>query len=341
MTAAFFAANNIDDPFTSLGPPGGSSIAPPEDEQVVPSFDVSAGEIELVRLNLRTQLGDAVPAALITDYINGWVRIIESGFSQEKGQAVTAADFFDNASFVEGAKWLPFWATPGNLPPPTFRTSNGDIYSGSFLKGFTRTGEVGLDTTIMPPLYDIGGAIQAAQDRLGAIGTGRRGGGGRGGGGGGRAVRAFDRAQLIDGATNLWRSTLIDVDEAAISKGVDEFMRRANSFWVKDGGGLDFEAFMVDKIRATTRYNQLYKRKPTGMSDQQYLGQALNVTAQFTQLRPDEQTAQTETTLRQGVSAQAAATRISGSETVQRGSPEVFASAFARTIAGLGGGAVR
>lgn len=325
-------------PLDELPQPGGSAVAPVEDDDtpdpITPDLGLTAGDIELVRLNLKEMLGDSVPSGVVTDFVNGWAKRLEN---LSGGTRVFANDLLSNSEFLTAAQWLPLWSTPGAVPPPIFTSSDGKTYTASFLLGIRPFDSGGSFAEIGAiPSFDLAGAMGATQQRLGRIG-----GGGGGSGSVGRQPQKFDRDQLLEAARSMWRSTLVDVDERQIAAAVDGFMREANSFWVKDGGSLDFETFVSKRIRNTTLYKQLYRNKPQGMTDAQYLGQAFNVVQAFPQLRPSQQTSEVQRIAKSGASAAGAATRLAGSETVQRGSPEQFTTAFARTIAGLGRAAQR
>ena len=106
------------------------------------------------------------------------------------------------------------------------------------------------------------------------------GGPGRRGSGAGRAARAFDTRELSEGVTDRWRGLLLEEpDEATTSRIVGDYTTEANSFWMSEGGSLDFDTFVVDRIRREARYKTLYSRKPGFQSEQEYMGGFRNAVA--------------------------------------------------------------
>ncbi len=94
----------------------------------------------------------------------------------------------------------------------------------------------------------------------------------RGGSGSGRAGRAFDKRQLSEALTNRWRGLLLEEpDDSTVSKIVNDYISQANSFWIREAGNLDFDTFIVDKIRTTQRHSDLYRRKPESQSEDEYM----------------------------------------------------------------------
>ena len=96
----------------------------------------------------------------------------------------------------------------------------------------------------------------------------------------GRAPVVFDRAELTEGATERWRGMLLEEpDEAAVSTLINDYMKDANAFWMKEAGRRDFDTFVVDRIRQQARYNYLYSKKPGFQSETEYLTGFRNVVA--------------------------------------------------------------
>jgi len=102
------------------------------------------------------------------------------------------------------------------------------------------------------------------------------------GSGGGRAPAAFDRAQLTEKATDRWRGLLLEEpDEATLTQLVSDYIAQANAFWMQDGGSLDFDTFVVNKVRAQDRHTFLYKKKPDFQSESEYMGGFRQTVSQF------------------------------------------------------------
>ncbi len=137
-----------------------------------------------------------------------------------------------------------------------------DASIGSLLKG---TGGFG-DLQGLPFINDLPGVLASLQPI-------RQPTGGSGSRGAGRTAIVFDRAELIEGATERWRGMLLEPpDDSAISRLVSDYMKDANAFWMKEAGRRDFDTFVVDRIRQQPRYNYLYSKKPGFQSETEYLG---------------------------------------------------------------------
>ena len=106
---------------------------------------------------------------------------------------------------------------------------------------------------------------------IGSLGSARGGGSGGGGGGGGRTPVAWDRDDLIEQANDRWRGLMLEDPGADIEKLVDDYINKANSFWMSEGGRLEFDTFIVNKARDTGRYKQLYSRLPQHMTEEEYI----------------------------------------------------------------------
>ena len=93
---------------------------------------------------------------------------------------------------------------------------------------------------------------------------------------------AFDRAQLAEQVTERWRSLLLEEpDQATIDSIVSDYISQANAFWMKEAGRLDLDTFIVNRVRATTRYTYLYEKKPDFQSEGEYMQGFKQTTARF------------------------------------------------------------
>ena len=107
-------------------------------------------------------------------------------------------------------------------------------------------------------------------------------GGSGGSGGAGREPMAFDRAQLAEEATNRWRGLLLEEpDQATLDSIVGDYISEANAFWMKEAGRLDYDTFVVDRVRATNRHTSLYEKKPEFQSEAEYMGGFRQTVGQF------------------------------------------------------------
>lgn len=96
-----------------------------------------------------------------------------------------------------------------------------------------------------------------------------------GGGGGGRKYpteqeirNQFDMQQLEDSIKDMGRAYLVDDVKGARAMAdayVNEIVR------TKGQKELDFQTFVLERFRKTPRWQQLYRAKPHGMTEQQYL----------------------------------------------------------------------
>jgi hypothetical protein len=117
---------------------------------------------------------------------------------------------------------------------------------------------------------------------LASAGFGTKPGGGGGGGGGGVAPKppVWDRDQLIESASNMWRGMLLD-EPADVGRIVDDYTARAASFFMEQGGRMDFETFVLGRIRETPRYRILYQNMQPGISEEAHLGQYVQAVRQL------------------------------------------------------------
>ena len=100
------------------------------------------------------------------------------------------------------------------------------------------------------------------------------------GSGGGRAPTAFDRRHLMEQINSLWQRRLLELPSDAESGRIaDAYAKEANAFWMSKAGQLDFETYVMDQIRATSRWKMLYTRKPNFQSEEEYMTGFRNVLA--------------------------------------------------------------
>ena len=99
-------------------------------------------------------------------------------------------------------------------------------------------------------------------------GTGRRGSSGPSGPTAQDIRNQFDLDELTEAATNMWRSYLVEEPTEArnIAKSyVDAVVSTMGE------EKLDFNTFVLNKIKGSTRYDLVYQNKPEGVSELQYI----------------------------------------------------------------------
>jgi len=306
-----------------------------------PTFDQSDPvAFNVIVETVRNMTG--VSATVARDFVERWGTSL--GTADPKGLVAfpAAATLFNNADFVNGVQWLPLWSQFPTGAPPVFNLDMGDgtfqAFTADFLKGGQRVGGVnpaeaaarGVPTGFVPGL-----PVVSLGDLIGAPPT-PPGGGGRG-----RADRAFDKNELREAGNNMWRSLLLKVDSDQVASAVDDYVRQANGFWKSEGGNLDFQTFMLERIRGTERHTSLYADKPSHMSEAQFMADATNVVNSFPSLRQSDRTGEIETTLTSGGSLAGQAQRIGSTERVFRANPQTFTTKLANTVSRLGRGALR
>lgn len=155
-----------------------------------------------------------------------------------------------------------------------------------------------------------------------------------GGGGAGSAAPVFDRDQLRESAATLWRGMLLTEPEDT-DRHVDEYVTRATQFLVGEGGRLDFETFMLGRIRETPRYKMLYQNKAPGVTEQAHLAQYVNMVRDlgFADRRLGQLVEQGASS---GVAPQGMADRLSKTGEVAAANPGRFSHQFANQISQLG-----
>lgn len=202
---------------------------------------------------------------------------------------------------------------------------------GSLLAGTGAIGSNLQNLTVHPDL----GAVLAS---LSPVSTGGRGGGSRGGGGAGRAEMVFDRAKLAEEVTNRWRGLLLEEpDDATRNKIVNGYITDANGFWMNEAGQLDFDTYVVDKIRAQDRYSFLYEKKPEFQSEAEYMSGFRQTVGQFG-MNDRATLREVEAGAHSGAGLQGFGERVSRTAEVRASTGGSYSQRFASTMAqsGLG-----
>lgn len=161
------------------------------------------------------------------------------------------------------------------------------------------------------------------------------GGGGRRGTAGRRDI-VFDKANLLRQVEDLYNSWMLSPDEApasTVQSIVNSFIRDAQAFWSGQGGQLDFDTFVREKLQELPRYDQIYKFKLPTQTEEQFLGSFQQPIERFGQ-RAEFTRSQTEAAVTSGGSPTEQLRRVSRTREVQLSSN--FSQRLAQTLAGIG-----
>ncbi len=261
-------------------------------------------------------------------------------FQQENGRWPSPTELFAHQGLMQSMGWL---ASGGAYLEPYFmviddETNIGTVYFNDVMRGpqaqktidFNRAGTAGLGSTKYPIYED--SYFQGLLAGLSPIEQPKPRSGGGGSRGRGRQPAVFDRAQLTEGATDRWRGLMLE-EPAMIDSVVDDYMKDANAFWMSRGGQLDFDTYVLNKMRDTARYSTLYGRKPEHLSEEEYIGQYASAVGRFG-LNPRATRREVEAGLQSGAGAAGFTERVSRTREVQNQAG--FSQRLAQTVAGLG-----
>ncbi len=171
---------------------------------------------------------------------------------------------------------------------------------------------------------------------LAGLSPARGGAAGGGGGGGGRAALAWDRRQLMESARERWRGVLLEeAGDDTLTKHITDYINESNSFWINEGGRLDFDAFLMERIRATDRHKLLYKQKADFQSEAEYISGYRNAVSQFG-LNPNTAIKQVESGAKAGAGLEGFTERVGRSAEVRAASTGSFSQRFAQMMAASG-----
>jgi hypothetical protein len=150
--------------------------------------------------------------------------------------------------------------------------------------------------------------------------------------GSGRTIR-FDRDEIIEAINTAWQGWLLakPADPGSLA---DQYIAAATSFYYQ-GGDLDFETWVKNKMRETGRYLDLYRQKPEYMTEDEYMG-GYRQTAEQYGLRPLTTKTETEIGAQSGVSLTDFAARLAGTSEFMTSNQGQFSKAFASMLGGLG-----
>ena len=97
------------------------------------------------------------------------------------------------------------------------------------------------------------------------------------GGGAARALPTFDKAQLGEVGNELWRAYLLESNPNMAAL-VDAYVstRRSNP-----DQPLDFQTYILGKIRGSGRYSSIYRNKPDSMNEGQFLAPYVETAMQY------------------------------------------------------------
>jgi len=94
----------------------------------------------------------------------------------------------------------------------------------------------------------------------------------------------FDRNHLVAQVSDLWHRWMMEPGEAPmgqINGIIDEYIREAQAFWSGQGGQLDFDTYVKEKLRQTPRWKTVFKHKLPGTTEEQFLNEYLGRISQF------------------------------------------------------------
>jgi hypothetical protein len=138
-----------------------------------------------------------------------------------------------------------------------------------------------------------------------------------GGGGSGRAVQSFDRAELGEVVNSMWRSYLLESNPNAAAL-VNAYISVAQS---NPDQRVDFQTFVLGKIRQSGRYASIYRNKPDSMDEGQYLSPYMETASQY--VRPKNVADYAISGAQFGVDPAAYRSRLGRSNEVQTSAPYI------------------
>ncbi len=308
--------------------------APPAEEEAAPRFSTADTRAARDHAIVTEWFKDSgVSSSVASDFAND----LAQDFFNENGRWPTASELIlSNETTNQMA-----WAAQGlYLLPGVFgvRSADGiDYFQNDPKQGLTQIDLSGERFRLTSTLRNV--PIFSPDDIAGILGTNQMGGGGggRGGGGGGGAGRApavFDRDQLIAEATELWRGRLLEEPDN-VEAIVDEYVQKANSFWMGQGGQMDFGTFVLGKTEGTSRYKTLYAKRPESLSHEQYLAQYVQAVRGLG-LRESVAMREIEAGASTGAGVAGFANRLETTPEVVAGNQGAFSQRFANHVAQLG-----
>ena len=262
------------------------------------------------------------------------VNVIAERFKNERGHWPNAFELLNYDPYINSIQVLRS-GTPFALPPLFGMVDEEG--NTRFLYNNTIDGPRFISPNIgrvlqgdFPFIADVPGLLadfQAIQQP--SAGSGRRGAAGR-------AAIVFDRAELIEGATERWRGMLLEPpDDSAINSLVSDYVKDANAFWMKEAGRRDFDTFVLDRIRQQPRYNYLYSKKPGFQSEAEYLGGFRQVVA-GTGINPSAGLREIEAGASSGAGLAGFGERVSRTREARLTNVGGFGNQFAQTMAASG-----
>jgi len=146
----------------------------------------------------------------------------------------------------------------------------------------------------------------------------------------------FDRDQLVEQVNGRWQSWFLEgANEQRVNSIVDAYVDEARAFWNGQAGKLDFDTFVNERLRQEARYKAIFRNKPGGLTEEQFIGQFQQPIAQLG-LGAESALRQTEAAVTSGGSITEQLKRVTRSSEFQLQGG--FSQRLARTLSGLGGG---
>lgn len=151
-----------------------------------------------------------------------------------------------------------------------------------------------------------------------------------------RRVATFDRDNLIEQASTQWQGWLLEGPNlGAIDTIVDDYIREAGAFWTSEGGRLDFDTFLSNRLRTQPRYATIFRHKPEAMTEDLFLRQFRAIGDLG--LRPESSLTQLEASVTSGGSPSGQLQRVTRGREFQTSGG--FSQRLASVLSGLGSGA--
>lgn len=325
---------------------GPSSSAGPVTPATPPSFSSDPEYKDQFR-SVRERAKDAYGFGTVSD-VDGRVRWAAEQFRTTQGRWPTNDELWAYSPLHEALNHLASGASQMGTMVGISELGQPTSWWTNTMTGFEPIGNIDVAIENMGAISDpdyitskvyTPEQFEAIAQSLSPVSASGRGSSGRGSSGGvGRQGLVFDRKQLAEEVTNRWRGLLLEEpDDATLSKIVNGYINDANSFWMNEAGQLDFDTYVVDRIRGEDRYNFLYEKKPEFQSESEYMTGFRQTASQFG-MNDRATLREVEAGAHSGAGLQGFGERVSRTAEVRAGSTGSYSQRFASTMAqsGLG-----
>jgi hypothetical protein len=151
-----------------------------------------------------------------------------------------------------------------------------------------------------------------------------------GGGGGGGSRMTFDDAAIRETISQVWGTLMVE-DVPDLDGMLNAYKREARA----QSRSLSVEAWTMERMRETPRYQVLYGNKPPGLTEEDYFSRYRQRATAFG-FRPDFERQQIEKGLTTGVAPESFEQALEGSRQARRLYQGDFSRRFARKVAEMG-----